>query len=1462
MNNLIIVLERMMKKSKSLLRTKSRRSQQDYLEFDVEGVESRVMLTTIQIFAEGTAGGEQLQLQVGGSVAETFEIAAASSILTDQTFFFETAETVTADDVRIAFLNDSFNASTGFDSNLTVDAIEVDGVRFETESSNTFSTGTYLPGDGIQPGFRQSDTLHINGFLQFSDGNGGSNVTVRARGDEGGEQFNVILNGQTVRTFTTTTAFQNFNFTADRNVELADVSIQFFGDQFNAATNLDTNLQVDFVQIDGDRYETESSSTFSTGTYVEGVGIQPGFVRSQTLHADGVFDFNATVGDGNDVIQVVLRGDEGLEEFRILSNGVELGSGVAGTEFQTFTFATNDYTAGSDLRIELLNDIFDPANGIDTNLQVDNVTINGDTRQVEDPSTFGFGTYLTGGFSEGFNQSEFLHTSGFFEVDFGIGGIGGGSDPGVPTPPSFTDAGNFAGVLGGPDILNNPTSLQFGPDGRLYVAEQNGQINAFTIGFQGGEYFATDVEVITEVQEFQNHNDDGSLNNNNNRQVTGIVVTGTAAVPVLYVSSSDPRISRNGEVNLDTNSGTITRLTRSGNSFDAVDIIRGLPRSEENHSNNGLVISPDGNSLFVAIGGNTNNGAPSRFFSFANEYALSGAILEIDLNDINSRQILTDNGPGQNGRQYIYDLPTLDDPNVPNITDGVGEDANGLDEAGPFGGNDGLNQAILPADAPLRIFADGLRNNYDLVITQNGLLYTVDNGSNNNLGGDPVVQGGEVTSLPNNGGSGDPEPLFLVTEGDFFGHPNPIRANQDLTFTAFDDNGNPDNSLDVNTVSSLSDLVPDSLDIQDGFVIDPSRFTGDPNRLEQSGIRVARDSAQSNALLTLGSSSNGLIEYTGNAFGGALNGDLLVTQFNGNVTRLNLSPDGTSATSESVPGLTGLSSPLDLTQGPNGTIFVAELGGDGIQVFAPTTTIVGISNDIDGDGLANIIDPFSRDASNGGQTVLNSGGTLTFDFDANQDNNLVGPSGFGGGLTGVAVNGTTDFEQFFQQPSSDPNQIINLDNVKFTTAAGGGTTVIENVSVGDANGGNNTAEFLFQTGVTVAPSVDTLTIEWTVFNPASDFSGTFQQIGGFIGTGDQSNYLKFVAIQHPLGEFELVLEDDDSFVSQTYIQANDLFQVPDDNRIFLQLTIDVSSGIATPTATYETANGNTVVNGAAINLTGSAVHDAILGNHTVNGQTTGLAVGLFSSNNGEPESSTFSAIFDNIEISAANNWASLTPDGRLVVQGSEQRDKVTIRKRGDQLLVKGHLHQGTADAKRVTEHFDLSDVHEIFVDLGGDDDVATIASNVLIDAELVGGEGNDRLVGGGGTNVLLGGAGDDFLRGGDSNDLLIGGAGNDRLLGRGGSDVLSGLEGEDRLVAGAGDAQDVLLGGAGSDRLSAGADGDLLVEQSVSQQAEEAALYTSLLAWRSDQPTVALGSLIEGPFLDQLFGGEDEIESV
>ena len=118
-------------------------------------------------------------------------------------------------------------------------------------------------------------------------------------------------------------------------------------------------------------------------------------------------------------------------------------------------------------------------------------------------------------------------------------------------PIAFKLAGVIKGALGGPNVLQGPTSLQFGPDGRLYVSEQNGSINAFTVSLSDGKYVATQHEQLEDalgneiVKSIQNHDDDGSLAGNTSRQVTGIVVGGTAEVPVVYVSSSDPRIAQN-----------------------------------------------------------------------------------------------------------------------------------------------------------------------------------------------------------------------------------------------------------------------------------------------------------------------------------------------------------------------------------------------------------------------------------------------------------------------------------------------------------------------------------------------------------------------------------------------------------------------------------------------------------------------------------------------------------------------------------------------------------------------------------------------------------------------------------------------------------------------------------------------------------------------------------------------------
>src|SRR6185503_2358043 len=99
-----------------------------------------------------------------------------------------------------------------------------------------------------------------------------------------------------------------------------------------------------------------------------------------------------------------------------------------------------------------------------------------------------------------------------------------------------------------------PTALQFGPDGKLYVAQQDGLLKIYTVVRDGAnDYRVTNTQTITSIQSIPNHNDNGSVNTSvTQRLVTGILVKGTAANPVLYVSSSDPRIG-GGTSSTDTN---------------------------------------------------------------------------------------------------------------------------------------------------------------------------------------------------------------------------------------------------------------------------------------------------------------------------------------------------------------------------------------------------------------------------------------------------------------------------------------------------------------------------------------------------------------------------------------------------------------------------------------------------------------------------------------------------------------------------------------------------------------------------------------------------------------------------------------------------------------------------------------------------------------------------------------------
>lgn len=138
----------------------------DYQSFlCVESLEERKMLSTVEIFAAGTTGDEIIDLRIDGARVQSFDLAGGDDNL--QSYTYTSSSKITADQVRIEFVNDLWDPVRGIDRNVRVDAIVVDGIRYETESPIVFSTGTWLPEDGIQPGFRQDEYLNAEGYFQY-----------------------------------------------------------------------------------------------------------------------------------------------------------------------------------------------------------------------------------------------------------------------------------------------------------------------------------------------------------------------------------------------------------------------------------------------------------------------------------------------------------------------------------------------------------------------------------------------------------------------------------------------------------------------------------------------------------------------------------------------------------------------------------------------------------------------------------------------------------------------------------------------------------------------------------------------------------------------------------------------------------------------------------------------------------------------------------------------------------------------------------------------------------------------------------------------------------------------------------------------------------------------------------------------------------------------------------------------
>ncbi len=291
----------------------------------------------------------------------------------------------------------------------------------------------------------------------------------------------------------------------------------------------------------------------------------------------------------------------------------------------------------------------------------------------------------------------------------------------------------------GAEMLKHPTTLQFGPDGKLYVGQQDffgkgGYIHVLTLDANRN---VTNIKRIDAIFNTPNVNPDGSAAPTaKGRHLIGLDFdpASTPEQPILWVVHSDSRFCFNQtpeSCKVNVNSGMITRLVGPDfeNPANRTDFVTGIPRSRENHAPNALHFGPDG-WLYLSNGSNTNFGATSTAFSELPEAYLTAAILRFNVK----------------GAAGSFPIDVRNVTKAADLQPGVFE-----------------------------LYASGYRNPYDFLWHSNGKLYANVNAGNFTAGTTP----GPAHGCPD-GYAFDPgtrnDFLALVNQGDYGGNPNPARG--------------------------------------------------------------------------------------------------------------------------------------------------------------------------------------------------------------------------------------------------------------------------------------------------------------------------------------------------------------------------------------------------------------------------------------------------------------------------------------------------------------------------------------------------------------------------------------------------------------------------------------------------------------------------------------------------------------
>ena len=175
------------------------------------------------------------------------------------------------DRIEVRFLNDAWGGTADTDRNLHIQSIGVNGQTFNLADGAYTDSGAYVTGQTV---------LERNGGLSIvvpsepeapAPVSTESTITVRVSGDayKGDAKFNVyvdgklMLEGQSVSAQHKLGQWQDVTVTGDFGVDgPSNVEIKFTNDAWGGNASKDRNLYVDYIDVNGQRFEAEDASYF------------------------------------------------------------------------------------------------------------------------------------------------------------------------------------------------------------------------------------------------------------------------------------------------------------------------------------------------------------------------------------------------------------------------------------------------------------------------------------------------------------------------------------------------------------------------------------------------------------------------------------------------------------------------------------------------------------------------------------------------------------------------------------------------------------------------------------------------------------------------------------------------------------------------------------------------------------------------------------------------------------------------------------------------------------------------------------------------------------------------------------------------------------------------------------------------------------------------------------------------